>query len=92
MSQTISFDTHRFVKRMTENGMSEKMAKAFADEHVQLIEGNLATRQQLENVGKDTKLGLAEIDSRLTARLTEVEANPNARITEIEANLTGQIK
>lgn len=37
MNQTISFDTHRFVKCMTENGMSEKMAEALADEHVQLL-------------------------------------------------------
>ena len=88
MSQPVTFDTHRFVKRMTETGMSEKMAEALADEHVQLLEGNLATRQQLENVNKDTKLAFAEIDSRLMARIAEVEAKLTGQIKEVEAGLT----
>ena len=32
MSEAIAFDTHRFVKRLTENGFTEKQAETLADE------------------------------------------------------------
>ncbi|MCY4440589.1 MAG: hypothetical protein OXE53_10325 [Deltaproteobacteria bacterium] len=40
MAATIAFDTHRFVKRLTESGFTEKQA----EEHVALLNANhLAT-------------------------------------------------
>ncbi|MCY4343343.1 MAG: hypothetical protein OXE83_07190 [Gammaproteobacteria bacterium] len=47
MSEPIAFDTHRFVKRLTENGFTEAPAEAPADEQVSLLNSNLATKQNL---------------------------------------------
>ena len=41
----IPFDTHRFVKRMTEAGMPAAQAEALADEQVALLNSQLATKQ-----------------------------------------------
>ena len=53
MAQAIAFDTHRFVKRLTESGFTEKQAETLADEHVALLNANLATRADLAAVKAD---------------------------------------
>ena len=40
----IPFDTHRFVKRLTNEGMPTGQAEALADEQVALLDSNLATK------------------------------------------------
>ena len=47
MSEAIAFDTHRYVKRLTENGFTEKQAETLADEQVALLNANLATKADL---------------------------------------------
>ena len=47
MSDAVIFNTHRFVKRMTEAGMASPVAEALAEEHVQLLEKNLATKTDI---------------------------------------------
>ena len=37
MSEAIAFDTHRYVKRPTENGFTEKQAETLADEQVAFL-------------------------------------------------------
>lgn len=44
MSGAIAFDTHRFVKRLTEHGFAEERAEAPASGQVTLPDGNLAAR------------------------------------------------
>ena len=44
MSEAIAVDTHRFVKRLTDSGITERQAETLADEHVALLDANLATR------------------------------------------------
>ena len=53
MSEAIAFDSHRFVKRLTDNGFTEKHAEALADELVALLNTNLATKADLEAVKAD---------------------------------------
>lgn len=53
MSQAIAFDTHRFVKRLSENGFTERQAEVLADEQVQLLNNNLATKADLFRVRAD---------------------------------------
>ena len=68
MSEAIAFDTHRFVKRLTENGFTEQQAEVLADEQVQLLNTNLATqadiatvRQGIEALRQETKASIAEV-------------------------------
>ncbi len=53
MSEAIAFDTHRFVKRLTKTGFTEAQAEALADEQVTLLNGNLATKQNLLELKAD---------------------------------------
>ena len=50
MSEAIAFDTHRFVKRLTESGFTEKQAETLAEEHVALLNANLATKIDIAEV------------------------------------------
>ena len=68
MSEAIAFDTHRFVKRLTENGFTEQQAEVLADEQVELLNTNLATqadiatvRQEIEALRQETKVSIAEV-------------------------------
>ncbi len=53
MSEAIAFDTHRFVKRLTKTGFTEAQAEALADAQVTLLNGNLATKQNLLEIKAD---------------------------------------
>ena len=50
MSEAIAFDTHRFVKRLTDSGFTERQAETLAEEHVSLLNGNLATKADVAKV------------------------------------------
>ena len=53
MSEAIAFDTHRFVKRLTGCGFTERQAETLAEEHVALLNANLATKADVEGVRAD---------------------------------------
>ncbi len=53
MKDPIVFDTHRFIKRMTDAGLDEAIAEALADEQIALINSNLATKQDIAEVKQD---------------------------------------
>ena len=61
MSEAIAFDTHRFVKHLTENGFTEQQAEALADEQVQLLNSNLATQADVAAIQRD----IAEVKADL---------------------------
>ena len=58
---TIVFDTHAFVKELTEAGMPEPQAEVLARSQANLIDEKLATKEDLE-----------KLELRLTMRLTMV--------------------
>ena len=70
MSEAIHFDTHKFVKRMTETGMSEATAEALADEQLRLIQGELATKTDLAALQAATK---ADIEALRLATKADIE-------------------
>ncbi len=53
MSDAIAFDTHKFVKHLTEKGFTEEQAEALAVEQVNLLNGNLATKTDIEALRAD---------------------------------------
>ena len=75
MSEAITFDTHRFVKRLTECGFTERQAETLAEEHVALLNGNLATKADIALVQADIALVQADI------------ANVKAHIANVKADL-----
>ncbi len=53
MTEAIAFDTHRFVKRLTESGFTERQAETLAEEHVALLNANLATKADIAEIKAD---------------------------------------
>ena len=74
MTEALAFDTHRFVKRLTESGFTEKQAETLAEEHVALLNANLATKADIarveagvEALRQETKDDIAKVEARIEA-------------------------
>ena len=72
MFEVVAFDTHRYVKRLTDCGFSEQQAETLAEEHVALLDANLATKTDL---------------ARIEARIAQVEAGMDALRQETRAEI-----
>ena len=95
MSATIAFDTHQFVKRLTEHGFTEEQAEALANEQVALLNSNLTTKADIAIVQRDidalrqaTKADIAavqrDIDALRQATKADIETLRQATKTGIE--------
>lgn len=78
-SEAINFDTHKFVKRLTENGFTEQQAEALAEEQVNLLNSNLATQADIEKTNaniqslrQETKLNIAELKAYIEKSKTDL--------------------
>lgn len=62
MNDSIAFDTHRFIKRLTQTGFTVQQAEALADEQVNLLDSNLATKVDLMSIKAEIETVKAEIE------------------------------
>lgn len=69
MSGAILFDTHAFVKDLTEAGMPVEQAEVLARSQAGLIDERPATRQGVEELGTSLRREMKELELRLTIRL-----------------------
>jgi ferritin-like metal-binding protein YciE len=81
MSEAIAFDTHRFVKRLTESGFTEKQAETLAEEHVALLNANLATKidiaevkAEIESLRQETRSEIAKVEAGVETLRQETSA------------------
>ncbi len=89
---TLAFDTHLFVKRMTAAGMPEAQAEVLADEQTNLIENNLATKRNLKDLEVALKRDLKDLEVALKRDLKDLEVALKRDLKELEARLVGQIR
>ena len=82
MAEAIAFDTHRFVKRLTESGFTEKQAETLAEEHVALLNANLATKADIASIK-------ADIDALRQQTTISIEALRQQTRASIEAGEGG---
>ena len=83
MNEAIAFDTHRFVKRLTESGFTEKQAETLAEEHVALLNTNLATKADIARV----EAGMDALRQETRADIARVEAGVDALRQETRADI-----
>ncbi len=76
MTEAIAFDTHRFVKNLTASGFTEEQAEALANEQVQLLNSNLAT-----------KADILAIKGELEAKIESIKAELELKIKTIKGDL-----
>ncbi len=90
MAEAIAFDTHRFVKRLTESGFTEKQAETLAEEHVALLNANLATKADIAAVKADIARVEASMDALRQETVAGIEAlrqGTRADIARVEAGI-----
>ena len=83
MSEAIAFDTHRFVKRLIENGFTEQQAEVLADEQVHLLNSNLATQADVAAIQRD----IATVHQEIESLRQETKANIESLRQETKANI-----
>ena len=83
MTEAIAFDSHRFVKRLTESGFSEKQAETLAEEHVALLNANLATKADVESI----RANIAKVEAAVEALRQETKADIEALRQETKADI-----
>ena len=71
MTEAIAFDSHRFVKRLTECGFTEQQAETLAEEHVDLLNSNLATKADIAA----TNAGIETLRQETKASIEAVKAD-----------------
>ena len=84
----MTFDTHAFVKELTQAGMPEEQAEVLARSQAMLIDEKLATKQDL----KELELRLKRDIQELTRDMKELEANLTRDMKELEMRLTRDMK
>ena len=87
MSEAIAFDTHRFVKRLTESGFTERQAETLAEEHVALLNTNLATKTDIESLRQAAKVDIAEIKADIDALRQTTKAGIETLRQETKADI-----
>ena len=85
MSAAIAFDTHQFVKRLTEHGFTERQAEALANEQVALLNGNLATKADVATIQRDIEALRQETKAEIAAIQRDIEALRQGTRTDIAA-------
>ena len=70
MASSIAFDTHAFVKELTEAGMPEAQAEVLANSQAKLIDEKLATKQDLKDLEERLRRDMKELELRLKHALT----------------------
>ena len=83
MAEAIAFDTHRFVKRLTESGFTEKQAETLAEEHVALLNANLATKADVARV----EAGIDALRQETKADIEALRQETRAAIESVKADL-----
>ena len=93
MTGAIAFDTHRFVKRLTDSGFTEKQAETLAEEHVALLNANLATKADIAAVQANiealrlaTGAGVAGFETGLRDEFAKFESGIGTALAEFKVD------
>ena len=92
------FDSHRFVKRLTEAGMEEGLAEVLAEEHMGPWIRNVATKTDVAMIRKDSEntQAMIQADSENTQAMIRkdlehtramIRADVEKRVAELRADL-----
>ena len=90
MNEAIAFDTHRYIKHLTQTGFTEEQAEALAEEQVLLLNSSLVTKNDLTEVEAGLKADIAQTNehiAQIEASLKVEMAQTNEHIAQIEASL-----
>ena len=81
--EAIAFDTHKFVKHLTESGFTEAQAEALAGEQVDMINSNLATKADIEKLRLATKADIEKLRLATKADIEKLRAETKEDIEKL---------
>ena len=84
---TLLFDTHAFVKQLTEVGMPEPQAEVLARTQAALIDERLSTKEDLQALELRLSNQIKELDARLSSQNKELDARSNHQMKELGSRL-----
>ena len=88
----IMFDTHAFVKELTQAGMPEQQAEVLARSQTTLIDEKLATKEDLKKLELATKRDLKELEQAMKTDLKELEQAMKTDLKELEQAMKTDLK
>ena len=87
-SPAIQFDTHKFIKHLTAHGFSEEQAEALAEEQVNLLNDNLATKEDIAKIESNLRLEMANIESNLKLEMSNIESNLKLEMSNLKLDMS----
>lgn len=79
----VMFDTHAFVKELTEAGMPERQAELLARSQTTLIDEKLATKEDLKKLELATKRDLKDLELATKRDMKDLELATKRDIEEL---------
>ena len=87
----LAFDTHKFVKDLTRNGMPDKQAEVLADHYASLLNDRLATKDDLAALRKELKGDINSLRSELKGDISGLRSELKGDISGLRGELKGDI-
>ena len=84
---TAAFDTHAYVKKLTEVGFTEPQAETLAQAQAELIDSQLASKRDLKEAEVALTRDLREEEANLKRDLKELELRFEARLADTKAEI-----
>ena len=81
----IPFDTHRFVKRLTSEGMPAGQAEALADEQISLLNSHLVTKRDISHLATKEEVAKLATKEEVAKLATKEEVAKLATKEEVAA-------
>lgn len=75
------FNTHTFIKQLTEAGMPAEQAEILANEHANLLHYRLATREDVKSVRTDLTKEIENVRTDLTRQIESMAKTLELRMT-----------
>ena len=92
MTQTITFDTHAYVKKLKAVGFTEEQAETLATTQANLIDERLATKHDIKELDTSLKRDMKELETSLKHDMKELETSLKRDIKELETSLRHDMK
>ena len=84
-AEAIQFDTHKFVKHLTENGFTEQQAEVLAEEQVNLLNTNLATKADIFAIKRE----ITDVKRDIEVLRQETKADIESLRLALKADIEG---
>ena len=83
----LAFDTHKFVKDLTRNGMPDKQAEVLADHYASLLNDRLATKEDMAVLDHRLMHEIEELRKELKGDIEALRKDMNSGHNKLDNNI-----